>query len=247
MQLKVGNGYDIAIALNRVKDLEKNISEPYMVCRQNILDLFANILRTNTNIYVGCTVTRDNCPNGVDFKILLACDGIESKFTMSVYNMDKASTIINYVPRVKDYDNILKSLYEFNDNQRLRLNSNYLGFSKSLKELLSDQGFNESFYKSFNIDLVKFKVCINENNELDKFQIKYLESLYKVEMFRVYAIRYNKTINLENIEKEYRLIADNTETIYIIIFNKGEYINREYEELNNSSSQGILNMSIKDC
>ena len=245
LKLNAGNNTDIAVILNRSKDLDDGISEPYLICRQNILDVFANILIIDKNTYVGCTVTKDDCPVGINFKLLLACDGIEDKFSMSIYITDNINNILDYIPRVRSYDDILTNMYEQNENLRIKGYSNYLGFDKTLKDFLKNKEFYKSFYFAFNITPIDIEIKYDEDNKLNRSILNYLENIFKFEMFKGYAIKYNKNINLNDIERNYMLVADSTNTVYIIIYDKGECIYREYKTIDtNINNEGILNINL---
>ena len=46
-------------------------------------------------------------------------------------------------------------------------------------------------------------------------------------MFRTYVIPYNFTINLNEIKRSYILVKDINEDLYIVAYDKGEYINKD--------------------
>ena len=64
---------DVIVSLFRTEDLA--IGEPYAVCRQNLYDVFTNTIENDDGMmYIGCSISKDTCPENVDFRMLIGCN-----------------------------------------------------------------------------------------------------------------------------------------------------------------------------
>lgn len=218
------NMKDIIISMHKRTDIEYGIQTPYAACRQNILDIFANQIIKDDTYYIGCSMSKDTCPPDVDYNVIVACNSISKMYMVSAYIDDYLDDWLEIIP-IKKFDQVLENIYGSITNANLQ------GYSKSLRELLEVNGFMYDFHKGFNIEEVPFSVVYNDITlELESNQVRYLEDLYKNEMFRTYVIKYTKEINLSKIQRSHVLISDTNNDLYIIAYDKGEYINRIYKQ-----------------
>lgn len=213
---------DIIVALYRTKDLNDGNTLPYCVCRQNIFDMFTNQIQKNNKMYVGVSVSIDTIPEDTPFEMVLACNGVDYVNHVSVYLDDLLDEILSFVNTDK-FDLLLKTMYNNVTNNEVQ------GYSQSLKQLLVENDFMYDFLRAFNIYRVDYNIFYDLNTfELDNKQRIVIEEMLKVEMFRTYVIEYDKEINLNKIQREHIIVSDKSGKIYIIAYDKGEYINRTY-------------------
>lgn len=200
-----------------------NDNTPCVVCRQNVEDVFSNKINNTNYFYTGISVSQETCPADIEFKMFLACNQLSYSTLVSVYMDDKLDTILSMVPSMNKFDLVLSTLANNVANPTV------IGYEKALKDLLSNNNFMYDFRKCFNITPVDFEV-VEIDKELIPEQRDELEDLFKVEMFETIVLKYDKDIDLEKIERDYVLISDITEKIYLVAYNKGEYLNRTYKQ-----------------
>lgn len=216
------NMKDIIVSMHRRKDIDDGIQTPYAACRQSILDLFANQIIKDDRYYIGCSMSKDTCPPDVEYEIILSCNSINKMYMVSAYIDDSLEDWLKVIP-VSKFDEVLRNINGKIDNVH--------GYSETLKDLLETNCFMYDFHKGFNIDTVPFEVKYNEVTlELDSNQTTYLEDLYKNEMFKTYVIKFTKEISLDKIKRYYVLISDSNKDLYIIAYDRGEYLNRVYKQ-----------------
>ena len=229
---------DVIVSLYRSKDIDNKVALPYAACRQNIFDLFSSQIKregvNNDVTYIGISVSVDTIPEDTPYEMVLSCNGIIENTMVSVYIDDTLDSILSMI-RESKYDLVLKTL-----NNRLS-DPKIVGSCESLRDLLIYNNFMYDFHKGFNIVKVPFKVEILESYEILPEQRIYLENDLKVEIFRTYILKYDKEINLNKIEREYILISDIDDKLYILAYDKGKYINRVYQQ-NIKDKRDILTM-----
>lgn len=229
---------DVIVSLYRAKDIDNKVALPYAACRQNIFDLFSSQIKregVDSDVtYIGISVSIDTIPEDTPYEMVLSCNGIIENTMVSVYIDDTLDSILSMI-RESKYDLILKTL-----NNKLS-DPKIVGSCESLRDLLIYNNFMYDFHKGFNIVKVPFKVEILESYEILPEQRIYLENDLKVEMFRTYILEYDKEINLNKIEREYILISDVNDKLYILAYDKGKYINRSYQQ-NIKDKRDILTM-----
>lgn len=213
---------DVVVALYRSKDLDSGNLLPYCACRQNIFDMFTNQVQKGKTMYVGVSVSQDTILEDTPFEIVLACNGIEYVNHVSVYLDDTLDEILSFVNK-KKFDLVLTNLYNNVTNNDVE------GYCKTLEQLLVENDFMYDFLSAYNIIRVNFPID-KDVEELDQFRREYLEGLIKEEMFKTYVIKYDKEIDLKKIERNYVLVSDKNKEIFIVAYDKGEYINREYSK-----------------
>lgn len=212
---------DVIVAMYRTNDLENGVNLPYAVCRQNIFDLFTNQVQKGKTMYFGVSVSVDTIPEDVPFEMTLACNGLVYDNKISVYMDDTLETILSFVNTGK-FDAVLNSIYTKVSNSEIK------GYCNSLEQLLLENDFMYDFLRAFDIHRVDFELETQENGELDVNQRIIIEEMLKVEMFRTYVLEYDKEINLKEIKRNYILVSDKNNKLFIVGYDKGEYINRAY-------------------
>ncbi|MGL5749327.1 MAG: hypothetical protein ACRCXT_02280 [Paraclostridium sp.] len=223
--VEVDNGYkDVLVTLFRRKDLDQKMGVPFAACRQNIMDIFT--LQTqrpeDNNIYIGLSVNINNIPEDVAYETILGCHCIPYNKMVAIYLDDTFDSIFELINN-KKFDEVLSIMKNQNNNTFIK------GYCDTLKQLLTENNFMFDFYSAFDITKVAFDIEVI-NDELHPEQVILLEDIFKCEMFKTYVIKYGKDINLNDIQRSYNLISDNKDNLYIVAYDKGEYINRYYRD-----------------
>lgn len=215
---------DTIISLYRLKDLESGEQLPYAACRQNIYDLFTNQIKEKNKTYIGVSISKDTVPEGTPYEIILSCNGISYNSMVSVYIDD---TLDKILPMIKEdkYDLVLKTLKNnMSDNT-------IFGNCETLRQLLIENNFMYDFYNAFNIIKIPLDIeVIEETSEIIPYQREILEDYLKIEMFKTYVLEYDREIDLDKIQREYVLISDINDKLFVVAYDKGNYINRYYQQ-----------------
>lgn len=237
---------DVIVTLHRKQDLKES-NTPFVICRQNTLNIFDQLAGESTEekMIVGCSVNVDTCPQDIEFGNFLACTGIESSVYIAVYIDDDLERILSYV-KTEKYDNVLSKLHY---NLSLAKDVKIYGTVKSLKELLIKNDFMWDFRYAFNINTVSFDIHISQ--KLSNPQIKELENIFKHRITDLYIFNYTREIDFKKIKKSYSLIQDKSGRLFVIAYIEGEYTNESYENMNGQddllvkAKLAMLNKNIK--
>ena len=211
---------DVIVSMFKREDIENGDAIPYCICRQNIFDLFThNFTQNNTVQFVGCSVSKDTCPADIDYKMIMGCNAIIDNINVSMYVDDTLDDLLEPI-NVLNFNSVLFKNYIKNKSV------SQPGYCKTLKELLHINNFMYDVLKAFNIIKVPFIVEYDENsNEIDINQRKFLENYFKVEMFKTFVIPFTKEIDLKKIERDHIIISDDSNIIFIVLYDKGEHLN----------------------
>lgn len=210
---------DVAVTIHRRKDLDKNDNVPYAICRQQFENSFNSTVIVDDLYHIGLSMSKDTCPNDMNYTDLYICNGIKQGVTISAYIGDTLDIILHFIKTDK-YDEVLK---EIDDNANKLVVE---GTCKSLRELLEYHDIMYDFLLGFDIVRVPFKV---EDNKLTLEQIQYLEHITKHVFIDALVVPKDTDINLDEIQKSHIKIYDENEKVYIIAYLKGEYINNYYK------------------
>ena len=237
-------GIDTLCLLYRLDDIDKDINEPYAVCRQNIVDPFETILNNNSKkIYVGVSISRDTAPADFDFKSVYAASGVRDQKIHFVYKDDSFEDIMSFVNEDL-YDkalNIIKSHMDENDNMT------YVGFKNTYRELLIENDFMYDFRRAFGI--IRLNLTINTSIDswtkdgvykISDEEINTIESLTKHKVIAPILIKYDKSVDITEIKRNYLFFEDLNKELYIISYDKGEYINKEFDSLEDQRDRELL-------
>ena len=244
--VKVQDMEDVIVFMYRYKEeISNNDSIPYCVCRQNITDLFTNTITKNTNY--GMSISKDTKPVDVNFKNILACDDIESTKNVAVYMDDTLDDILSFI-KCKAFDNALYSLrldyikYKVKEPYRMYpdkekedkkiidkkiktlLNSEchlVNGYCKSLRELLEYNNFMYDFHAGFKIFPVNLDFSYIEKGavSLTPKHAEQLSDLICKNITSTLVLKYSKYIDMDKISKDYILVSDVNENLYIVSYN----------------------------
>lgn len=215
---------DTIISLYRIKDLESGEQVPYAACRQNIYDLFTNQIKDKYKTYIGVSISKDTVPEDTPYEMVLACNGISYNNMVSVYIDDTLETMLSMIKEDK-YDLVLKTLKNNLSDDSIA------GSCETLRQLLVENNFIYDFYKAFDIVKIPFDIeLVEDTYELIPYQREILEDYLKTEMFKTYVLEYDKEIDLKKIQREYVLISDKNDKLFVVAYDKGKYINRYYQK-----------------
>lgn len=221
---------DVIVTFFRLKDITNGQGLPYAVCRMNVFDMITNTLNNQEGImYIGCSISQENCPKDVDFKMMLACNGVEKADTISVYIEDTLDDILHFVNPMP-YDDVLYILDQGYDKVKTR------GVCKDLKELLSQNHFMDDVYYGFNELPVQFKYVPEVAGDL----IHAVEDVIKHEMINPVWVKFDRDIDLNKIENKYLIIRDIENSLFIVSYEEGNYINRPYFNMDDTSEYETL-------
>lgn len=237
-------GVDTMCLLYRMKDINDNINEPYAVCRQNIIDPFEMILNNDPyTTVVGVSISRDTAPEGFDFKSICIAAGIRDQKINFIYKDDSFEDIMSFVNE-ELYDKALMIIKDHMDDSD---NIKYKGFKDSYRSLLMENDFMYDFRRAFDIIRLNLTIDTSINRwtedgiyKISENEIRTIESLTKHVVISPVLIKYDKTIDLDEIQRSYILFEDLNKELYIVSYDKGEYINREYDSLEDQRDKELL-------
>lgn len=243
------HGVDTLCMLYKIEDIDNNVMEPYAICRQNVIDPFETILNNDSSkIYVGVSMSRDTAPADFDFKSLCTAAGVRDQKINFVYKDDSFEDIMSFVHEslYNKALNIIKSHMSKDDR------STYIGFESTYRQLLIDNDFMYDFRRAFNI--VRLNLTIDTSIDswtddgiykISDKEIKTVESLTKHQVIAPILIKYDKSVDIDSIKRDYLFFEDLNKELYIISYEKGEYINREYDSLEDQRDRELLRRVIR--
>ena len=168
-------------------------------------------------MYIGCSISKDTCPENVDFRMLIGCNKVVRSDMVAIYYDDDIDDILSMV-KSKPYDDVLEILNKGFMENKVR------GSVSTLSELLKSNDFIGDVYRGFNIVKVGFKY-----EEFAKVECtRAIEDIIKREMVAPVWVKYERDIDLSKIQDSHILVLDNTKTLYVVSYTPGEYSNRPY-------------------
>ena len=239
-------GSDTICLLYRMDDLNNGDNEPYAVCRQNIIDPFEILLNNDPNkTIVGVSISKDTAPEGFDFKTVYAATGIKYQQINFIYKDDSFEDIMSFVNE-EAFDKTLKIVSDIlDDDEDCRIK--FSGYNSTYRDLLTQNDFMYDFRRAFNI--VRFNFAIDKSidrwNEdgiykISDKEIKSIEGVTKHQVISPILIKYDKSVDLSEIKRSYIVFEDTNKDIYVISYDKGNYINREYDALSDQRDKELL-------
>lgn len=221
----VGELEDVMIMGYRTKDINEKSNFPWMVCRQCITDIFANTINPDyNNLIAGVAISQDTLPEKIPMETILTCDGIKKSVCVSIYMDDTLNDILSLI-KTKPYDTVLYNLfadhvrYKYKGKIKEHMSKELIdGYSKSLKNLMVDNEFMYEFYRGFGIFPVTFDITDDEINSgtLCVSHKIILSNLIMRKIEYAVVIPFSKNIDLSKIERDYMLLMDAKDKLYII-------------------------------
>lgn len=236
---------DVMVMMYKLTDLKLGIEDPFAICRQSINDFFADLLCNNPlteNNLVGVCCSRENCPTGIKFNILAACDDLISMNVVNIYRGDTLKDIMQCVPILKEMDNTLNKLFITNCKAENVKGTEFLtshnGWCKDLKTLFKENNAQGCLDEMMGITDVDFNLSNYFDKrdsgvyELNRVALLFFDEIFKVRAVQTRVIEYNYSIDLAKFNNtNYVFLRDNTNKVYLIVYLvDGEFLESELQE-----------------
>lgn len=244
---------DVVVLGIKFLNMKLGDSVPFVVCRQNIMDIYNNlVVRTDDDIIYGCSINQNNCPSNYDFRGFLQCDRVVDTVTINIYRTDTLDDILKLVD-TSEFDEILennKATFIKNEMDESDINvtkamfkKSYKGWCKDLKTLLIENNFICDINEMFGIIDVEFKLedyivsrklptGIDYDSVTDEM-VMWFSLLYNVPIQEITIFEYNHDINLGDFnDARYFFLRDNTKKLYMLVYTvNGEIKEKDLQEL----------------
>lgn len=234
---------DVIVTIIKFLNVKIGDKVPFAVCRQNITDIFYNLLcKDESEMIAGLSVNQNNCPTNFDFRKMLICDGIEYTDFINFYRMDTLEDIYSMIKESK-FDNILKVNFETfsraNNIPEMLFKKHYKGWCSNLRTLLKENNFQSDINEMLGItdvgfDISKYiivKTLPTDNSEytsITKELQDWLCHIYKINIKEITVLKYGHDINLADFNNSrYFILRDNTNNLYLFVYT----LDGEYHEL----------------
>ena len=218
---------DVIVTMNRFSDLNEGVQIPYCVCRQNVRDLHANIVKTDflKHNFVGCSISIDTCPPEVDYNIMLACNSINFSTILYTYCDDSLEDMLMCIPHIDKYDRVLDDLYRSYAKVKhlpvSKESDGIHGYCSTLRKLLVDNNFMYDFRAGLGIWSINTTMKVDNANKIEPVFKESIEIMVSHRMMNEICVKYHKDVDLDLIKRSYVLIADANDDIYLIVYDKG--------------------------
>jgi len=201
---------------------EPDIYNPYVVARQGINNIFAEIAGVHGE--VGLSVSLDTLPTDYALIDFMANDAVLSSHLTHVYKVDTPDTISERIDN-EETSKILKDLFEhqvnFNKNTIVdyeyeeKENDCLSGYCNSVNRLIRETGFYEDVMNCIGIILVDFDMKYNTPLDLDdKLFISTLCGGIKID--KMVPIQFDYDIDMSSIRMKYILAKDSKDILWIL-------------------------------
>lgn len=221
---------DVIVGFYRKEDFTSSTPLPFAACRMNVYDMYTNAINKDKNImYISCSVNQDSCPADMKFKLMFACNGMESTEFVATYIEDTLEDILKPVNTLP-YDDVLYILDKGYDKTKVS------GSCPTLKQMLVQDRFIDDVYYGFKELKVQFKYIAEVALELTHA----IEDIIKRQMINPVWTKFDRDIDLSKIEDEYIIIRDIDDDLFIVSYKKGEYVNRPYFASGDTTEYDVL-------
>lgn len=197
---------DVIVSYYKREDIDKESKIPYIICRQNIVDIF-NI---GSRSVIGATVSQSNCPKGLDFKTLILARYIESIENVSYYITDSLDDILKPINTV-NFDELLKENKDRADKEE----DTPPGFCSTLRELIESNQFMFEVLLANNIYQIPHIIECDENGKMDELTFTMVDKLFN-DIKNPILIKYDNSIDRNSIQRDYYMISDKDYNLYIL-------------------------------
>lgn len=217
--VKISNSQDVLISLHRRKDITEKKIFPYLVCRQNVKDIFDYSIQGDwSKTSIGVCVTTDTIPQGIDFKSLFKVDSVIETQMVNIYIDDTLDSILKFIKKYYLNECLIKLNAEIKKYPHLVST----GSCTSVEELLNTNDFMLDFDRGYNIIRLE-KIDLTKNlkdRTLDDEAIKELTAQTNILVLpqNTFIVEYDKTIDLTKIEEKYFLIRDKNNKLYVVLY-----------------------------
>lgn len=196
---------DIIISYYKREDIDKDGKIPYVICRQNIIDIF----NLGSRSVIGSTVSQANCPKGIDFKNLIVARSVESIENVAYYITDSLDDVLKPINTL-NYDDLLKENKERADKEE----DTPPGFCESLRQLLEENQFMFDVLLANNIYQIPHVIEYKDNIMDEKTKI--IVNSFFQDIQNPILIEYDNSIDRGRIQRDYYMIADKNYKLYIL-------------------------------
>lgn len=225
---------DVIVTVTKYLNIKLKITNvPFAVCRQNITDVFYNLLISDeSQMIVGLAVNQNNCPTNFDYSMMFSCNQVIYSDFINFYRNDTLEDIYPML-KMNKYDDVLRESYtrhiNFVKKPQLAFKSEDGGWCRDLKTLLKENNFQSDINEMLDIAQVDFNVSdYLEEKELsngskysaarEDFRL-WLSLNYKTSIKEAIFVEYDHDINLaEYNNATYLFIRDNTGKLYFVVY-----------------------------
>lgn len=233
---------DVIVTATRYRDANQKNIFPFAVCRQSITNLFYNLaVRDESEMRVGMSINKNNCPAGFDPGLMLAASKIEKFDYLNFYIDEKIEDVLDLIPLTK-YDNILRDLLAKHakalNNPGIAFKKEDKGWCRDLKTLLDMNGFQNDVNEMLNITDIEFNISdyiekkpIPFNEEgLEYYAaneefLEFLSYCTKQNVVDASVVDYDYDVDITKLEgTDHFLLRDKENKVYVILMViEGEY------------------------
>lgn len=197
---------DVIVSYYKREDVDKDGKIPYIICRQNIIDVF-NI---GSRSVIGSAVSQANCPKSIDFKTLILAKSIESIENISYYVGDSLDDVL-YPVNTLNADDLLKENKAKADKEE----DTPPGFCTSVKELLETNQFMFEVLLANKIYQIPHEIEIDNDGNFDQKTSIVINKLFS-DIPNPCLIPYTPDIDRNKIERDYYTLSDKNYKLYIL-------------------------------
>ena len=244
------NTGDVIVAAYLMDQVRSGKMTPFCVCRQNIVDLYYNIMiKDESEMIAGMSMNILNVPQGFNYGYMILSDKVVRTDTIMIYRDDTIENLLDLFREALDldrYDLVLKDSYTTHckDFPEAMFREEHQGWCKNLKKLLVENNFQSDLDQMFGITTVEFNINdylvetkVTEDSE-DSYltiteELKYwLSYLYKLNINKVYVIPFDNDIDFDDLKQSrYFIFRDSDNQLFIFAYTlDGEYKEAELEE-----------------
>lgn len=216
---------DVICTLHRTKDINDGDSVPYAVCRQSVLDIFANLAKAENdkNVYISLSLSKDTCPPDVDFMVMLLAQDTLFTSSVAVYLDDDISDILHYIP-MTNFNEVLTNMPQLEINPSEGYVS--VGHCPTLRVLLDYTEFLYDFKSAFGVNILDTDLGLNEDGTMDQESIDAIQNALGFTLFDPFGIEYGYDIDFNTIANDYVIVSDKSKKTYVVSYVKGEDIDK---------------------
>lgn len=242
---------DVVVTASKFLNVKMGLSSiPYAVCRQNITDIFYNLMAANEeDTLVGLSVNQDTCPANFKYQIMFAADSIIYSDFINFYRIDTLDDICSMV-KVMKFNDVLNDLFTRHINHinrpELVFKSEHGGWCKDLKTLLTENNFMSDINQMLGVTQVEFKIDDYldtvtrsvEGSDNIKYQVAnvefatWLSLTFKINIKEAAVLEFGHDINLGDFnDNKYLLFRDSENKLYLIVYTEdGEFFEKDLED-----------------
>ncbi len=197
---------DVIVSYYKREDVDKEGKIPYVICRQNIIDVF----NVGSRDVIGATVSQATCPKGIDFKTLILAKSIESIENISYYVGDSLDDVL-YPVNTLNADDLLKENKAKADMEE----DVPPGFCTSVRELLETNQFMFEVLFANQIYQVPHVIELDEDGKFDEKTNIVVNKLFG-DIPDPSIIPYTLDIDRTKIKRDYYIISDKDYKLFIL-------------------------------